>query len=189
MVVGTADRNLIVFNLQNPQVMFFHLMHWLTDICYHTFLLWLAIYASDLQDDRYTTTRAFCLNAYAILDYIISIFECRIFLGICFSWQCSLSLSLLFSFLFLIFFFFGLAANIGISLLITSQVLISCCLEMSQILDCMMCKQRDMGTMNYNYSSMSLRFILLFKIKYKTACLTQQKIFSLGWQLLPLPEN
>ncbi|RVW22672.1 Protein RAE1 [Vitis vinifera] len=27
MVVGTADRNLIVFNLQNPQVMFFHLMH------------------------------------------------------------------------------------------------------------------------------------------------------------------
>ena len=91
----------------------------------------------------------------------------------------SLSLSLLFSFLFLIFFFFGLAANIGISLLITSQVLINC----------MMCKQPDMGTMNYNYSSMSLRFILLFKIKYKTACLTQQKIFSLGWQLLPRPEN
>jgi len=24
MVVGTADRNLIVFNLQNPQVMFSH---------------------------------------------------------------------------------------------------------------------------------------------------------------------
>ena len=102
----------------------------------------------------------------------------------------ALSLSLSTFFLtFFNFFFFGLAANIGISLLITSQVLISCCLEMSQILDCMMCKQPDMGTMNYNYSSMSLRFILLFKIKYKTACLTQQKFFSLGWQLLPRPEN
>ena len=32
MVVGTADRNLVVFNLQNPQVMFLHLMQSVTDI-------------------------------------------------------------------------------------------------------------------------------------------------------------